>query len=134
MKKKHNTLLKTRAKAVTNIFLVYLLTSAVTGRYKIFSVICASFPFILPIIFGQDGVGSGEKIIRSFLYGWLGIFVSASFMALTDTYKTTLWLVPSLYGFIMCVGFSLAEKELSKHKRAVLKCIISVFVCLLAFA
>lgn len=116
-----------------NIFLVYLFTSAVTDRYEIFAAICASFPFILPIVFDGDGTDFVKRTGKSLLYGVLGCTASVLFMAVTGSYSTTAWLVPALYGFIMCVGYSAVCGKLTAHKRTVMKCIISVSVCFLAF-
>ena len=74
-----------------------------------------------------------ERIIRSVLYGTLGMLVSVLFMLVSDSYSMVSFLVPAAYGFIMCAGFSFLQQKLSEHMRLVMKCIISVSVCFLAF-
>ena len=133
MKENRNALIKTRTKAVINIFLIYLFVSVVTGRYKIFAAMCASVPFMLPVIFGKDGQGISDKLIQSVMCGVIGVFVSMVFMILTDTYETTSWLVPSFYGLVMCAGFSFVQKRLTERKRAVLKGVMFVLICFFAF-
>ena len=127
------SVLETRVKTVRNIFFVYLFASAVTGRYKIFAAICASFPFIIPVIFCDEKMSATERISHSFVYGIPGILVSVVFMLFTKSYSSAAWIVPALYGLLFCIVFSLVQKHLSAHKRTVMKCIISVFVCFLAF-
>lgn len=123
---------KIRIKTVRNVFFVYLFTSAVTGRYGIFAAICASFPFIIPVLF-ENADNRGLFIAHSFGYGTVGVLVSVLFMLVTKSYKTVSWLAPALYGLFLCAGFSFVCERLTPHKCAVLKCIIAVAVCFLAF-
>ena len=124
---------KTRFKAVRNIFIVYLFTAVVTDRYKIFAAICASFPLILPVIFCDENLSASNRMARSVLCGIPGILSSVLFMLLTESYSTWSWLIPSCYSLLSCVGFSLVQRKMTAHKRAVMKCVISVLVCFLAF-
>jgi len=128
-----NTLRKARTRAVRNVFLVYLFVSVLTDRYEIFAAICASFPFIFPVLFCGAEMKAYERIARSVLYGIPGVLASVLFMLVTGSYSTAAFLVPSAYGFIMCAGFAFLQSRLSEHKRVVMKCIISVSVCFLAF-
>ena len=122
-----------RFKTVRNVFMVYLFSAVVTDRYEIFAAICASFPFILPLLFDNDGLSTAETALRTVVYGVAGIVVSVVFMLITKTYSTAVWLIPGMYSMLSCAGFLFVQKKLSTHRRTVMKCIITVFVCLLAF-
>lgn len=127
-----DSVFKARVKTVRNIFFVYLFTSAVTGRYGIFAAICAAFPFIIPVLF-ENADDKYTFIVHSLGYGVIGVLASVLFMLVTRSYETVSWLVPALYGLFLCVGFAFVFAKLTSHKRAVLKCIIAVAVCFLAF-
>ena len=133
IKEEKNTRFKAGFRAVRNMFLVYLFVSAITDRYKIFAAICASFPFIIPVIFCSVQMPAWERIIRSLCYGVAGIIVSVIFMTVMKAYTTAAWIVPAAYGLLMCIGFSLVQEKLTEHKRTVMRCIISLAVCFLAF-
>ena len=122
-----------RFRTVRNVFLVYLFIAAATDRYEIFAAICASFPFIMPLLFADDRTDTAKMALKSILYGFSGCAVSVVFMLVTHSYENCFFLIPGIYSLFASTGYLMLYEKLSAQKRKVMKCIITVFVCLIAF-
>ena len=124
---------KFRYKTIRNVFFVYLFTSVISDKPKIFSSICASLPFIVPVFFSKSGTPSFSGITKSVIYGVPGMLVAVIYLLLTDSYATALWLLPGAYGLAFSIAYFAVHKNISANSRAAMKCIICIAVSFLAF-
>ena len=122
-----------RFRTVRNVFLVYLFTAAATDRYEIFAAICASYPFIMPLLFADTQTDTAKMALKSVLYGLSGCTAAVVFLLVTHSFKSRFILVPGMFSLLASAGYLMLYKKLSAQKKTVMKCIITVFVCLLAF-
>ena len=123
---------KEKTKSVRNLFLTYLFISLISGRPEIFAGICASFPFVIPVVFTSADNKAG--ILASCLVcGVPGILVAILYLLFSGTYCTKNWLVPAGFAFLMCILYTLIQKRLKPDNLITAKAVITVAVCFIAF-
>ncbi len=120
-------------KSVRNLFLAYLFISLISDRPGIFAAICASFPFIIPVIFMSGKKTADFLPAKSFIYGVPGILVAVLYLLLFGEYSTFVWLVPASVAFSMCILYTFVRKRLKADKLITARAVIVVAVCFISF-
>ena len=121
-----------KIRSVRNVLVTYLLISIISGRPGIFAAVCASFPFIIPVVFSPD-LKREKLLLSSFLCGIPGILVSVLYLLFFGTYSTHIWFVPAVFAFFMCLLYSFIQKRIKPDRLITAKAVITVAVCFFAF-
>lgn len=121
-----------KIRSVRNILITYLFISVISDRPGIFAAVCASFPFVIPVVFSSD-LKREKLLLSSFLFGIPGILISVLYLLFFGTYSTNIWLIPAAFAFFMCLLYLFIQKRIKPDRLITAKAVIIVAVCFIAF-
>lgn len=122
-----------KSRAIRNLFLIYFFTATISGRQEIFASACASFPFVIPMIFCKKSISALRLVRHSLALGILGITAALLYMLIVNVKDYYGWLAVAAYSFCSCVLYGFAGQGLPENRRMLMKSLIILSVCFVAF-